>query len=547
MLLLRFGLLFLLAGAGSCLLAQTPLSRQDTLRGSITAERAWWDLTYYHLDIAIHPSDSTISGKNTVYYKVLTPGQRRMQIDLQPPMRITKAVQAGQELPVEQDGNVWYLTLPDTSEIDTQGSVTVHYGGRPRIAVRAPWDAALSWSYDNTGQPFVATSCQGEGASTWWPCKDHPYDEPDSVLISLRVPKGLTAVANGRPRPADHHEDSTSTFHWFVGSPINHYGVNANVANYTHFSETYTGEGGTLTCDYYVLPYNLEKAKQQFQDVPRMFEAFEHWFGPYPFYEDGYKLVEAPYLGMEHQSSVTYGNGYQNGYRGYDLSGTGWGLKFDFIIIHESGHEWFANSITHQDVADMWVHEGFTAYSESLFLDYHYGKEAAADYVIGTRSTIVNDRPIIGTYGVNRSGSGDMYYKGANMLHTLRQWVGDDKRWRNTLRGLCHTYYHQTVTSKEIESYMAANLKLNLQAFFDQYLRTTQVPHFEYRYSGRKMEYRWGNTVPGFEMPIKVNINDQLYSITPKASGWSTLSADAPIKTVAVDRNYYVKSVQEGK
>ena len=243
------------------------------------------------------------------------------------------------------------------------------------------------------------------------------------MLISVRVPEGLMDVSNGRLRKVDTHKDKSKTFHWFVANPISNYVVNLNVSDYVHFSEKYEGEKGTLDCDYYVLPYHLEAAKKQFKDVARMLQAFEHWFGPYPFYEDGFKLVEVPYPGMEHQSSVTYGNGFENGYGGRDVSGTGWGFKFDFIIIHEAGHEWFANNITYKDIADMWVHEGFTAYSENLFLDYHYGKEASAEYVIGTRKNIRNDRPIIGVYDVNYSGSGDMYSKGANLLHTLRQIV----------------------------------------------------------------------------------------------------------------------------
>ncbi|MFD0878390.1 M1 family aminopeptidase, partial [Massilia pinisoli] len=166
---------------------------------------------------------------------------------------------------------------------------------------------------------------------------------------------------------------------------INNYGINMNVGNYEHFNEIYDGEKGKLTLDYYVLPENLEKAKTQFKQVPMMLKAFEHWFGPYPFYEDGYKLVDVPYLGMEHQSSVTYGNKYNNGYLGRDLSGTGWGLKWDFIIVHESGHEWFANNITYKDMADMWIHESFTNYSENLYTEYYFGKEAGAAYVIGCR------------------------------------------------------------------------------------------------------------------------------------------------------------------
>ena len=407
---------------------KTEFTRQDTLRGSITPEREWWDLTYYHLDIKVDPENKFISGKNTIQYKVLEQDSI-MQIDLQPPMELLKAVQNGQELKIKHDGNAHFISLPDNQNVDEVNELIVHYQGHPREAVKAPWDGGISWKKDKNGNHFIASSCQGLGASVWWPCKDHMYDEVDSMQISVNVPSKLTNVSNGRLRRVDQIGD-TKTYTWIVKNPINNYGVNINIGDYVNFSEVYDGMAGNLDLDYYVLSYNLEKAKEQFKQVPMMMEAFEHWFGQYPFYKDSFKLVEVPYLGMEHQSSVTYGNGYQNGYLGNDLSGTGWGLKFDFIIVHEAGHEWFANNITNKDVADMWIHEGFTAYSENLYLDYHFGKQASAEYVIGTRKNIQNDRPLIGYYDVNKEGSSDMYYKGANMLHTLRQLIEDDEKWR---------------------------------------------------------------------------------------------------------------------
>jgi len=274
-----------------------------------------------------------------------------------------------------------------------------------------------------------------------------------------------------------------------------------------------------------------------------MLEAFEHWFGPYPFYEDGYKLVEAPYLGMEHQSAVTYGNGYQNGYRGHDLSGTGWGKKFDYIIIHESGHEWFANNITYKDYADMWVHESFTTYSESLFLDFHYGKEAAAEYVIGQRAHIENDRPIIGIYNVNQTGSGDMYYKGANMLHMLRQIVNNDEKWRGILRGLNQDFYHQTVTTAQIENYLTAQIGRDLKPVFDQYLRDVRVPELSYRQDGKKLLYRWSNCVPEFAMPVKVTVAGKEIWLEP-TTAWQELQVASKKASLEVDRNFYVTAAK---
>ena len=327
-------------------------------------------------------------------------------------------------------------------------------------------------------------------------------------------------------------------------NPINNYGVNINIADYVNFSEIYEGEKGDLDMDYYVLSYNLEKAKVHFIDAIKTMQAFEHWFGPYPFYEDSFKLVETPYLGMEHQSSVTYGNKYRKGYLGRDLSGTGWGLKFDYIIIHETGHEWFANNITYKDIADMWVHEGFTTYSENLFVDYHFGKKASSEYVIGTRRGIGNKKPIIGPYNVNKCGSGDMYSKGANLLHTLRQVADNDKLWRNILRGLNKDFYHKTVTTYEIENYISKKMKLNLNPFFNQYLRDVRIPVLEHKLVDSKMSFRWNNVVDGFKMPIDLIVTDYVEGNQKKIRIYPTQKWKSKnIKgSIEIDNNYYVNS-----
>ncbi|MBX0331918.1 M1 family metallopeptidase [Pontibacter sp. HSC-14F20] len=520
----------------------TAFTRQDTLRGTITPERAWWDLTYYHLDIKVNPADSTIYGKNTIRYKVLDPYQI-MQIDLQPPMRMEKVMQNGKQLNVRQEGNAYFIQLVEAQHNGDQNEVEVYYGGKPQVSKNPPWSGGITWKRDAQGKPFIASSNQGAGASLWWPCKDHMYDEPDSMLISVVVPKDLTNVSNGRLRGVDENPDGTRTFHWAVINPINNYGVNINIGDYVHFGEKYQGEKGVLDCDYWVIRDNLEKAKVQFKDVRRTLDAFEHWFGPYPFYEDSYKLVEAPYLGMEHQSSVTYGNGYANGYRGRDLSGSGWGMKFDYIIIHETGHEWFANNITYKDVADMWIHESFTTYSEPLFVEYHYGKQAGSEYVIGIRQNIRNDRPIIGHYNVNKSGSGDMYPKGANMLHTLRQVVNDDEKWRGILRGLNRDFYHQTVTTGQIENYLSKHTGRDLSRFFDQYLRDTRLPALEYKLEKKKLTYRWTNVVEGFDMPVKVYLNGQEQWLEP-TTDWKEIKKVKAGTKLTIDPNFYV---QEGK
>jgi aminopeptidase N len=518
---------------------KSDFSRQNTLRGSITPERIWWDLTYYHLDVTVDPDTKYISGKNTIKYKVLS-ANKSMQIDLQAPLKIIKVTQDGKELDIIHEGNAHFVQLIKDQNIGKTESIVVYYHGNPKEAIRAPWDGGFSWKKDKNGNHFVATSCQGLGASVWWPCKDHMYDEVESMRISVTVPEHLMDVSNGRLESIENH-GATKTYTWFVDNPINNYGVNVNIGDYVHFSEIFYGEKGDLDLDYYVLKGNLEKAKKHFKDAPKMMKAFEHWFGPYPFYEDGFKLVEVPYLGMEHQSSVTYGNKYMKGYLGRDLSGTGWGLKFDFIIIHESGHEWFANNITNKDIADMWIHESFTNYSESLFLDYYYGKKASSEYVIGLRKSIANKKPIIGKYNLNNEGSGDMYNKGGNMLHTLRQLVDNDEKWRSILRKMNKVFYHQTVTTKQIEDFLSVETGFDLSAFFNQYLRAIKIPTLAYKIENKILKYRWTNIVSNFKMHLKVSINGKKQWIYPEEN-WKNLDLKTKKDSFKIDPNFYVFS-----
>jgi len=512
-------------------------THQDSIRGSITPERAWWDLNDYDLQVKVVPDQKFIQGSNTISYTVLSAYQT-LQVDLQPPMEMDSVIAYGEKLHVRHDGNAHYIELTKKQHIGATNQLTVYFSGQPREAVRAPWDGGFSWSEDQNGTPFIATSCQGLGASVWWPNKDHMYDEAEHFKISVTTPSHLMDVSNGQLIKTVVDNDWT-TYTWEVNNPINNYGVNVNIGDYAHFGEQYQGEKGPLKLDYYVLKEDLEKAKKQFKQTTKMLEAFEYWFGPYPFYEDGFKLVQVPYLGMEHQSSVTYGNKFKNGYLGSDLSGTGWGLKFDFIIIHEAGHEWFANNITYKDAADMWIHEGFTAYSENLYLDYHFSKEASRAYVIGTRKRIQNDRPIIGHYDVNSEGSGDMYYKGAAILHMIRTIIDDDQKWRAILRGLNSEFYHQTVTTDQIESYIIQQSGVDLSAFFDQYLRTADLPVLELKKKKNTLYYRFTDVSDQFTMPFDLEINGELIRVTG-AAHWKSLEVENNESAIAVSEDYYL-------
>ncbi|MDB5233097.1 MAG: peptidase, partial [Hymenobacter sp.] len=448
-------LLGVFSPAAAQLLQPKPaFTRADSLRGGQTPLRTCYDLNYYHLDVKLDPAKRFISGSNLFRY-TSTQDFSRLQVDLFANLQVEKVLYKGKELPCAREANAVFVTFPKPIAKGTRDEFTVHYSGNPTVAKKAPWDGGMVFTQDAAGKPWVATACQGTGASIWWPTKDQQADEVDSMLISISVPNGLKDVSNGRLRRTTKLKDGYTRFDWAVRNPINNYDVALNVGDYQHFSDSYAGEKGPLTLDYWVLPENVAKAKTQFAaNVKPMLKSMEHWFGPYPWYQDGYKLVDAPHLGMEHQSAVAYGNKYQNGYLGKDRSNTGWGLKWDFIVIHESGHEWFGNNITSKDIADMWVHESFTTYSEALFVESQFGKQAGQEYIHGQRRNIQDDGPIIGPYGVNKEGSGDMYDKGSMMLNTIRTVLNNDEKWRQVLRGLSGTFYHQTVTGQQVIDYI---------------------------------------------------------------------------------------------
>jgi aminopeptidase N len=524
----------------------TTFTHADTLRGSITPQRSWWDVAFYDLHVAVDPADSSIRGYNGITYRVLRPA-REMQIDLMTPLAVDSIVQEGRRLTYRRDGNALFVAMATPQRAGERRTVAVYYHGRPRAAQHAPWDGGFVWTRDSLGAPYVATAVQGYGASGWWPTKDTQADEPDSQRVAITIPDPLVDVSNGRLRKVTHNGDRTTTFEWFVTNPINNYDVAVNAGRYTHFADVYQGEGGPLTLDFWPLAYHIDAARRQFQQVIPMLQCFEHWFGPFPWYEDGYKLVETPHLGMEHQSAVAYGNRFENGYLGRDLSGTGWGLKWDFIIVHESAHEWWGNSITSKDLADMWVHESFANYAENLFTECQNGKAAGAAYVIGTRKAVQNDRPIIGHFGVNNEGSDDMYYKGGNMLNTIRQIVGDDEKWRAILRGLGATFRHQTVTGKQVQDYISQQAGIDLGPVFAQYLTTTKIPVLEYKVDGSTLSYRWADAVPGFAMPVRVALNGVDYLTLRPTTAWQRTPGTATdASKLRVDQNYYVLAREVG-
>jgi len=515
-------------------------TKQDTLKGSNTEFRNFWDVKKYELSVEADFQQKSIAGNNKISFEITKDISNPVfQIDLQQPMKVD-VVQCSfpTPKPFKRDGDFIFISSHKNFKKGEKYTIDIGYSGNPTIAKRAPWDGGWIFTKDEKGNPWMSVADEGIGASVWLPTKDIWSDEPDNgIIMKIITPKDLVGVGNGR-LISKKTENNKNIFTWEVKNPINAYSIIPNIGKYVNFKDSYTGEKGKLDLDYWVIDYNLDKAKKQFQQVKPMLKAFEYWFGPYPFYEDSYKLVDSPHLGMEHQSNIAYGNGYQNGYLGRDLSGTGVGLNWDFIIIHESGHEWFANNITAKDQADMWIHEAFTNYSEVLFTENYMNKKSADMYAQGIQNNIENDVPIIGKYGVRNEGSGDMYAKGASMVHTMRQIINDDAKFRQILRGLNKDFYHQTVTTEQVEKYISEKAGFDFTSIFNQYLRTTDVPVLEYTQKGTELKYRFVKGVKNLNLPIRFGE----YTISPNES-WQTLKLknSDPVK---FSKNYYIKYKQ---
>lgn len=521
--------------------------RADSLRGYLSPLRSCYDVLYYHLDVKADLNNRQISGSNLFVFGAVNTF-RELQFDLFENMPVDKVLYHGKTLPYRREYNAVFITFPEDIKTAATDSFRVFYHGQPLEAKNAPWDGGFVYSKDPGGKQWVSTACQGLGASMWWPTKDHQSDEPDSMLISVSVPGGLQDVSNGRLRKTTKLKNGYTRFDWFVSNPINNYNVSLNIGDYTHIRDSYQGKNGQLDLDYWVLPVNEAKARKQFdEDVKPMLRSFEDWFGPYPFYKDGYKLVETPFLGMEHQSAIAYGNGYNKGYMGRDLSGTGWGLKWDFIVVHESGHEWFGNNLTAKDIADMWVHESFTHYSESLFIESLYGKQAGQEYVHGIRKAVQNDAPVTGIYDVNKEGSGDMYYKGSVLLNMIRTIINDDQKWKSILQGLNRTFYHKTVTYKEVTGYISDQSGIDLSKVFEQYLRYKSIPTLELRTGKDKLWYRWIADVPGFDMQVRVRLREGKYIVIKPGDSFSEMELPGVNRdNIEVDTfNFYIGVLME--
>ncbi len=526
-------------------------SRKDSLRGTLSVFRSCYDVSYYHLNISINIDEKKISGYNKIKFKSVE-NFNKIQVDLFENLSVDKIIYHGKNLNFKREFNAVFIEFPTEIKKGSVDEIDFYYSGQPTIAKRAPWDGGFVFSKDKNDKPWVAVACQGFGASCWWPNKDHQSDEPDSMLISIACRSDLEEISNGRLRSTKKLDNGYTQHNWFVANPINNYDVTFNIGDYAHFNDVYFGKVNkqNLTLDYYVLKENLELAKKQFEQVKGMMDAFEKRFGPYPFYEDGYKLVETPYLGMEHQSCVAYGNGYKNGYRGFDLSGSGEGKKFDYIIIHESAHEWWGNSLTSYDIADMWIHEGFGQYSEVVYLEELYGKESSEKYLNGLKKGVRNKESIIGTYGVNQEGAGDMYPKGALFLNTIRNCIDNDEVWWKIVKGLQEKYKHQNISTEDVNKYMNEVSGKNLDPLFNQYLRYASLPILEFKKTqkGKDVEinFQWNANIENFNLPILYMLKGvKQEKLFPNKQSQTIVLKNCGIDDIELNRTAFYYSLSE--
>ena len=494
----------------------------DSLRGNLSEFRSCYDVFYYDLNVTVDDHQQKLINSSNTIHAIAISSFQKIQIDLFESLKIHSIEFEEKILEFERIHNAVFVNFPRVINVNEKINFKVMYSGKPRVAVNPPWDGGFSWEKDKNGNSWIGVSCQGLGASSWWPCKDHQSDEPDSMNITSTVRYPLQVISNGKKKSdktffSEKLQSKANKSSWFVSYPINNYNVTLCVGDYKYFNDFHVNNYDTLDLDYYVLKYNYNKAKDHFQQVKPMLACFEKYFGPYPFYKDGYTLIETPYLGMEHQSAIAYGNNYLPGYNGNKQFISG--LDFDYIIIHETGHEWWGNSITTNDIADMWIHEGFCTYSEVLYVECIYGYDIMLDYVNNQKRSVRNDKPIIGPYNVNKKGSNDMYQKGSLMLHTLRSLIDNDSLWFSIIKGISEEFKYQIVDGAEIIEYINEKVDLDLYYFFQQYLYKSEIPTFEYKTQKKGREYtllyRW-NAIDDFKMNIKVNVGTKDILLIPE-------------------------------
>jgi aminopeptidase N len=538
--------LLMAAGAAPMAAAQPPAprafdrppTRADILRGEYGRYRANNDLLHYTLDVRVDPEKRFLSGRNRIRFRMLT-DDTRIQVDLYANLNVDRILLGSTPLTVTREINAVFIDFPETLRAGREYAIDFHYSGTP---VETGRFGGFTFSKDPQGRHWINTSCEGQGASIWWPNKDQWRDEPEGMDLRVAIPSDLVDVSNGRLLGKTDLGDGYTRWDWRIHYPINSYNVSLNIGDYVHFGEKL----GELTLDYYVLPPNIDKAKRQFAQARPMLEAYKKVFGEYPFEKDGFKLIEVPYSGMEHQSAVTYGNRWANGYLERDWTGVGVSLKFDFIIIHESAHEWFGNAVSAADVSDMWIQEGWTTYLEAVYVEQLFGYDDALKYLNGYKEKIRNTEPIITQRGIHRSPHQDQYFKGALFLHTLRSVVNDDAKWWALLRDVYQRFKYQNILTEQLVEFINARLNMNLTPIFEQYLRRAQLPTLELSFNDgeRSVAYRWRADERAFAMPIRVGRPGEWRTIEP-TTDWKVMPSTIPSEAFQVATElYYVNVVR---
>jgi aminopeptidase N len=522
--------------ATATLPTQKPPTRADILRGEYGRYRANNDLLFYHLDVRVDPAKKSISGKNTIRFRMLK-DDTRIQLDLYANLAVDKILQGSVPLKYDREINTIFVDFPETLRAGREYAIDVYYSGMPKEQGRF---GGMAFRKDPAGHDWIYTACEGEGAAVWWPNKDQWRDEVERMELSVAIPNDLVDVSNGKFLGKTDLGDGYTRWDWLVQYPINNYDVSLNIGNYVHFEDKL----GDMPLDFFVTPGNLERAKRQFAQAKPMLEAYEHYFGEYPFKKDGYKLIEVPYSGMEHQSAVTYGNRFANGYLERDWTGVGTSLKFDFIIIHESGHEWFGNAVSAADVSDMWIHEGWTTYLEGLYVEHLFGHDEAIKYLNGYKPKVRNREPIITQRGIHRTPPQDMYFKGALFLNTLRSVVDDDARWWKLIRDVYQHFKYQNILTEDLVQFVNAQLGQNLTPIFDQYLRRTDLPTLELSFDDAEgtIAYRWRADERAFAMPIRIGTAGKWEIIQP-TTDWKTMKTSYKKSDVEVATDLYFVNV----
>jgi len=516
--------------------AQPAPDRAAILRGAYGRYRANNDLLYYHLDVRVDPEKKMLSGVNTIRFKMLQ-DDTRIQLDLHQALQVDKILLGGMPLKFERELGAVFVDFPESLRAGQTYSIDFHYSGHPEEGGRF---GGITFKKDPAGRDWINTACEGQGASVWWPNKDQWRDEVENMDLSVTIPNGLVDASNGRFVGKKDLGDGYTRWDWHINYPINNYDVSLNIGAYEHFSDKL----GELTLDFWALPEDLDKAKKQFAQAKGMIEAYQHYFGEYPFVKDGYKLIEAPYSGMEHQSAVTYGNHFANGYLERDWTGVGISPKFDFIIIHESGHEWFGNAVTAADRSDMWIHEGWTTYLEGLYVEYMWGHDDAVKYLNGYKPKIRNTQPIVVERGVNRSPGQDQYFKGALFLNTLRSVIDDDAKWWALIRGVFQEFKYKTIMTEDVVAYFNQRSGMNLTPIFDQYLRRTALPVLELEFGSNAVRYRWKADESAFAMPVRVGKKGAWQVIKPTAE-WQSMNTSIPQADFEIATDLYYVNVSK--